>query len=62
MEINNKILALVVIIVFILIWYAYNANTEISRYKNIIDTYMENKEKNKEKKSSLKKVRFNLPE
>lgn len=58
MEINNKIIIIAIIAIFILLWYVNNAKKDISRYQNIIDTYMS--ENNK--KSALKKVRFNLPE
>lgn len=58
MQISNKFITIIVITVLFLLWYVNNAKKDISRYKNIIDTYMS--ENLSDKKSSMKKVRFNL--
>lgn len=60
MQISNKALVILIIVVIIMIWYIKNTKNDVSRYKNIIDTYMS--ENNTLKKSSIKKVRFNEPE
>jgi len=58
MQINNKILIIVLVIIIILIMYLKHAKNDISRYKNIIDTYMS---ENTSGKKSAKKVQFKLP-
>lgn len=60
MEISNKTLAVLIIITVVLLWYVRSAKNDVSRYKNIIDTYMS--ENTTSKKSSMKKVRFDVPE
>lgn len=59
MQVNNKTLIVIIVAVIVLLWYVKSARSEVSRYKNIIDTYMSEDSNNK--KSSMKKVRFNLP-
>lgn len=59
MQINNKIVIIVVITIVILVIYVISTRNDISRYRNIIDTYMSNNSSSK--KSSMKKIRFNEP-
>ena len=60
MQVSNKTLVVGIIAVIALMWYVRNAKKDISRYKNMIDTYM-SENSPPEKKSSMKKVRFNVP-
>ncbi len=57
MEINNKIIYIIIILLVMLFWYITTIQKDLSRYKNIIDSFISENTK----KSSLKKVRFNLP-
>lgn len=59
MQINNRTVVVSIIAIIALLWYVRKAKNDVSRYKNIIDTYMS--ESTSEKKSSMKKVRFNIP-
>ena len=58
MDINNKYLILIVIGIILLLWYVKSVKNNVSRYENIIDTYMTEEKKQKEKEKQKKKVRF----
>lgn len=55
MEVSIKIVIAVVVITIILLWYVNSTRSDVSRYKNIIDTYMS-------ESTDKKKVRFKMPD
>lgn len=50
MDINNKYLIIIVVAIILLLWYVRSVKMNVSRYENIIDTYMTEERKNKKKK------------
>lgn len=56
MNINNTIVIIMIILIIIMLWYVNNTKKDISRYRNIIDHYLE------KNKNINKKVRFKIPE